>query len=440
MSKHLNIRAHAAKLLTNVVKGQQSLASLFPYQQAKLSEQDEALLQELCFGVCRWYPRLNAKAMQLLDKPLKTKDQDIHCLLILGLYQLEYTRIPSHAAISETVQACKQLKKASASGLINAILRRSQREQVMLEDKLSQQDDFQYAHPAWLLQRLKKAWPEHWQQICDANNQRAPMTLRINALRDERQNYLNKLEHATLKANTCQHSPQGITLAKPTAVERLPDFETGACSVQDEAAQLAAGLLQLAPKQHVLDACAAPGGKTCHILETEPALASVTALELDASRALKIHQNLQRLQLSAKVLEGDASQPESWWDKQPYDRILLDAPCSATGVIRRHPDIKLLRRDEDITALSGLQLQILSALWPLLKPHGILVYATCSVLPEENEQLIANFVEHQSDARIVPIEADWGIAQQFGRQLFPQPQGHDGFYYARIQKTNNIQA
>lgn len=435
MSKRLNLRAHAANLLTNVVKGQQSLATLFPYQQAQLSEQDEALLQELCFGVCRWYQRLNAKANLLLDKPLKVKDQDIHCLLLLGLYQLEYTRIPAHAAISETVQACKQLKKASASGLINAILRRSQREQKNLEDKLAQKDDFQYSHPTWLLQRFKKAWPNHWQHICEANNQRAPMTLRVNALKEERQSYLGVLKHNGLDTKACQHSPQGITLTKPTGVQQLPNFEKGACSVQDEAAQLAAGLLQLAPNQHVLDACAAPGGKTCHILETEPALSRVTALEIDASRAVKIHQNLQRLQLTASVVKGDASQPATWWDKQPYDRILLDAPCSATGVIRRHPDIKLLRHDKDIAALSRLQLQILSALWSLLKPHGILVYATCSVLPEENEQLIASFIEQQNDAHILSIEADWGVEQPLGRQLFPQPQGHDGFYYARIQKN-----
>lgn len=434
MSKRLNLRAHAAKILTSVVKGQQSLATLFPYQQAQLSEQDEALLQELCFGVCRWYQRLNAKASLLLDKPLKAKDQDIHCLLLLGLYQLEYTRIPAHAAISETVQACKQLKKASISGLINAILRRSQREQQQLEEKLAQQQSVLHSHPAWLLKRLQQAWPEQWQQICDANNQRGPMSLRVNARKGERQAYLDALQKSELQASACQHSPQGITLAKPAPVQRLPGFDKGSCSVQDEAAQLAAGLLQLAPGQHVLDACAAPGGKTCHILESEPQLASLTALEMDANRAERIYQNLQRLQLNAEVVVGDASQPKSWWNKQSYDRILLDAPCSATGVIRRHPDIKLLRRDEDIAALATLQLEILTALWSLLKPRGILLYATCSVLPDENEQLITRFLEQHSGADVIGIEADWGIEQKWGRQLFPQLQGHDGFYYARLQK------
>jgi len=434
VSKSLNLRAHATKLLTSVVKNNLSLSSLFPYQPANLSVQDEALLQELCFGVCRWYHRLNAQIDMLLDKPLRAKDTDVKILLLLGLYQLEFTRIPAHAAISETVQACKQLKKASASGLVNAILRRSQRETEAMLENLSKKTDFQYSHPYWLIKRLKNAWPDHWQDICAANNKRAPMTLRVNQARNNRADYLAEVKAANIAATPCQFSASGITLEKPAPVENLPGFNKGQSSVQDEAAQLAATLLQLAPGQHVLDACAAPGGKTCHLLETESELASLTALELDSERAKKIHQNLERLNLSAKVVEGDASQPQQWWDQQSYDRILLDAPCSATGVIRRHPDIKLLRRDEDIAALATLQLQILSALWPLLRPHGILVYATCSVLPEENEQLISRFIEQQSDAEILSIEADWGIQQPFGRQLFPQPQGHDGFYYARLQK------
>jgi len=434
VSKHLNLRAHATRLLTSVVKNQQSLASLLPYQPDSLSVQDQALLQELCFGVCRWYQRLNAQIDMLLDKPLKAKDTDVKILLLLGLYQLEFTRIPSHAAISETVQACKQLKKASASGLINAILRRSQREKEAMLDSLNKKTDYLYSHPYWLIKRLKQAWPEHWQDICAANNERAPMSLRVNAQRNSRDDYLQQLSDAGIKASACPYSDYGISLEKPANVETLPGFGDGLCSVQDEAAQLAATLLQLEPGQHVLDACAAPGGKTCHLLELEPQLVSLTALELDAERAKRIHQNLDRLQLNANVIEGDASQPNQWWDKQSYDRILLDAPCSATGVIRRHPDIKLLRRDEDIAALAELQLQILHALWSLLKPHGILLYATCSVLPDENEQVIAAFLEQQGDAEILPIEATWGFAGAAGRQLFPQPQGHDGFYYARIQK------
>lgn len=437
MSKSLNLRAHATKLLTSVVKHQQSLASLLPYQPDNLSVADQALLQELCFGVCRWYQRLSAQIDMLLDKPLKTKDTDVKILLLLGLYQLEFTRIPAHAAISETVQACKQLKKASASGLVNAILRRSQRDKETMLESLSKKTDYVYSHPYWLIKRLKQAWPENWQDICAANNERAPMTLRINAQRNSRADYLQQLTDANINATNSPYSEFGINLEKPANVETLPGFGEGLCSVQDEAAQLAATLLQLEPGQHVLDACAAPGGKTCHLRELEPQLASLTALEIDAERAKRIHQNLDRLQLKANVVEGDASQPEQWWDQQRYDRILLDAPCSATGVIRRHPDIKLLRRDEDIAALAELQLQILCALWPLLRAHGILLYATCSVLPDENEQVIAQFLAQHSDAQILPIEADWGIAGPAGRQLFPQPQGHDGFYYARIQKSGS---
>lgn len=434
MSKRLNLRAHAARLLTSVVKGQQSLASLLPHQPESLSAQDQALLQELCFGVCRWYQRLNAQIDQLLDKPLKSKDTDVKVLLLLGLYQLEYTRIPAHAAISETVQACKQLKKASASGLINAILRRSQREKESMQGQLNRQTDYLYSHPYWLIKRLKQAWPEQWESLCAANNERGPMTLRVNTRQNNRDDYLEQLKKADIRANACDFSPQGIQLETPVNVESLPDFDKGRCSVQDEAAQLAANLLMLEPGQHVLDACAAPGGKTCHLLELEPKLAHLTALELDAERAERIHQNLERLGLSASVIQGDASKPDEWWDQQPYDRILLDAPCSATGVIRRHPDIKLLRQDEDIATLAALQLQILHALWPLLKPRGILLYATCSVLPDENEQLINAFLEQQPEAEIVTIDANWGITGTAGRQLFPQSQGHDGFYYARIQK------
>jgi 16S rRNA (cytosine967-C5)-methyltransferase len=435
VSKQLNLRAHAAKLLIPVLKNQCSLASLFPYQGATLSGPDEALLQELCFGVCRWYQRLNSQLEALLDKPLKAKDIDVKILLLLGIYQLEHTRIPSHASISETVQACKQLRKASASGLINAILRRSQREKDTLASTLTKQTDFQYAHPYWLVKRLKHAWPEHWQSICAANNERAPMTLRVNQTVSNRADYLGKVNATDLSATACQFSPYGITLAKPTAVDNLPDFNIGHCSVQDEAAQLAATLLQLAPGQQVLDACAAPGGKTCHLLETEPQLNRLTALELDGERGKKIHQNLQRLNLCATVIQGDACLPQQWWDKQAYDRILVDAPCSATGVIRRHPDIKLLRHDEDIAVLAAQQFEMLNALWSLLKPRGILVYATCSVLPEENEQVIARFLAQQNDAVSLEIDADWGIKQTFGRQLFPQLQGHDGFYYARLQKS-----
>jgi len=304
-------------------------------------------------------------------------------------------------------------------------------------DSLNKKTDYLYSHPYWLIKRLKQAWPEHWQQVCAANNERAPMSLRVNAQRNSRDDYLQQLTAADISASNCPHSVYGIKLEKPANVETLPGFGDGLCSVQDEAAQLAATLLQLEPGQHVLDACAAPGGKTCHLRELEPQLASLTALELDAERATRIHQNLERLQLNAKVVEGDASQPEQWWDQQHYDRILLDAPCSATGVIRRHPDIKLLRHDEDIAALAELQLQILSALWPLLKPRGILLYATCSVLPDENEQVLEKFLSQHSDVEILPIDADWGLAGPAGRQLFPQPQGHDGFYYARIQKSPN---
>lgn len=433
----MNIRGVAAKVLAQVLQQQQSLAELLPYPDAKLSPQDDGLLQELCFGVCRWHFRLSAIADALLDRPLKGKDSDIQALLELGFYQLLFMRIPAHAAVSETVGATKTLGKPWARGLVNAILRRFQREQESLLSKLENNADYQYAHPKWLLTRLRQAWPEQWQSICHANNARAPMTLRVNQQRTDRATYLERLNTAGIQAKPGQWAGQGIQLETPCAVTHLPDFEKGAVSVQDEAAQLAVSLLDLSPGLRVLDACAAPGGKTCHILEQEPQLSEVVALELDNKRMARVKDNLARLHLTATLIEGDATMPDSWWNEQAFDRILLDAPCSATGVIRRHPDIKLLRRNADIDKLASQQLGMLQALWPTLKSGGLLVYATCSVLPDENEQVLADFLANTADAMHQPIACEWGVACAVGRHLLPQENSHDGFYYAMIRKQKN---
>lgn len=260
------------------------------------------------------------------------------------------------------------------------------------------------------------------------------MILRVNEKRTDRNTYLTQLNAANIQAEPCRWADQGILLHSPCAVTNLPDFENGAVSVQDEAAQLAAGLLELSPGLRVLDACAAPGGKTCHMLEQEPMLSEVVALELDAKRMTRIEDNLVRLDLAATLAEGDATSTESWWDGNSFDRILLDAPCSATGVVRRHPDIKLLRRNADIDKLASQQLSMLRALWPTLKSGGLLVYATCSVLPDENEQVVADFLANTADAMHQPIVCEWGVARTVGRHLLPQENGHDGFYYAIIRK------
>lgn len=422
----MSVRTLAARFLADVIRGDKSLAALPPYPQ--LSAQDRALLQELCFGVCRFYFRQDALLRDFLPKPLKAKDADVQALLHLGVYQLLYTRIPDHAAIGATVEAANGLKKPWAKGLINGVLRNLQRRLPEL-----QWQDLPN-HPDWLDNTLRKAWPEHWQAILAANDQRPPFTLRVNRAKTTRDAYLAELRQRDLAAEPCAFAPDGITLQQPCSVTDLPGFTEAAVSVQDEAAQLAAGLLQLAPGQRVLDACCAPGGKTCHTLECEHSLQEVVALDVEAARMTRVEENLRRLGLTATLKVADAADTAAWWDRQPFDRILLDAPCSATGVIRRHPDVKLLRRANDIAKLADLQGRLLEALWPTLKLGGLLVYATCSVLPRENEEQVAAFVAAHDDAEHLPIAADWGIGRPYGRQLLPRDGGHDGFYYALLRR------
>ncbi len=431
-----NVRVAAVKALLPVVKQQESLSGTLPFQQEQVAEKDRGLLQELCFGTLRWLTRLEGIRNQLVSKPFKAKDRDVDLLLLLGLYQLIYTRIPAHAAINETVAGAKLLKKDWAKGLLNGCLRRFQREEEELIAQLQRSDAARLAHPNWLLQQLQQDWPEQWPAAVDANNQHPPMILRVNHSQSRRDDYLAKLAEAEIAAVACDFAPDAIRLEKATDVTRLPGFDQGMISVQDEAAQLAADLLQLQPGQRVLDACAAPGGKTAHMLEREPSL-SVVAVDSEANRLKRVEENFQRLQLSAELHCSDITQLDNWWDGQQFDRILLDAPCSATGVIRRHPDIKWLRRKTDIPALAELQQSMLQLLWKTLKPGGILVYATCSVLAMENARNIETFLT-QSDARLIgPVDAPYGLDTSFGQQLLPQPEGHDGFFYAVLQKAEN---
>lgn len=428
----MNLRAQAARFLAEVLRGEKSLAALPPYTQ--LSPQDRALLQELCYGVCRFYHRHEMLLQQLLPKPLKAKDADIQALLHLGLYQLFCTRVPDHAAIGATVEAAQTLKKTWAKGLVNGVLRNAQRRRDEFIREMPENPQHHFSHPQWLIDELQQAWPDHWREILSANNQHPAFSLRVNRLLGGRDRYLYRLSSADIPAAATPYAPDGITLPQALAVSQLPGFAEGAVSVQDEAAQLAAGLLDLAPDQRVLDACCAPGGKTGHILEREPGLAEVLALDVEEARMVRVRENLARLGLTATLKVADAANPASWWDGRPFDRILLDAPCSATGVIRRHPDIKLLRRANDIDKLAALQQQLLCALWPSLKPGGLLLYATCSVLPRENEDQIARFVAATQDAEPQPLDVPWGLALRLGRQLLPRTGGHDGFYYALLRK------
>ncbi|MCI1007691.1 16S rRNA (cytosine(967)-C(5))-methyltransferase RsmB [Pseudomonas oryzihabitans] len=430
----MNPRLAATRALAAVLAGRASLGSSLPEQLAKVDPRDRALAQDLAFGTARWQPRLSLLAEKLMDKPFKAGDRDLEALLLIGLYQLFHTRIPAHAAIGETVGCVDKLKKSSAKGLLNAVLRRAQREYDSLLPALEHDPAARLAHPRWLQKALKARWPEHWEAIATANNLHPPLILRVNRRQDSRDAYLAELAAAGIEAVPCAFSADGIRLLQPQDVTALPGFAAGRLSVQDEAAQLAAELLELAPGQRVLDACAAPGGKTCHLLEREPGLAEVVALDADAGRLQRVEQNLARLGLTARTLAADGRAVADWWDGTPFQRILLDAPCSATGVIRRHPDIKLTRQASDIAPLVQLQGELLDALWPTLEVGGILVYATCSVLPEENSSNLAAFLARTPGARELDIPATWGLAQPHGRQLLPQPDGHDGFYYCKLIK------
>ncbi|WP_202369290.1 16S rRNA (cytosine(967)-C(5))-methyltransferase RsmB [Pseudomonas sp. MWU318] len=430
----MNPRLAAAKALAAVLSGKASLNSSLPTQLDKVEDRDRGFTQDLAFGTARWQPRLSALAEKLLQKPFKAADADVEALLLVGLYQLLYTRVPPHAAIGETVGCADKLKKPWAKGLLNAVLRNAQRESETIFAELERDPVVRTAHPRWLQKSLKAFWPEQWEAICAANNAHPPMILRVNRRHHGRDAYLGLLSDAGIVATPCVYSRDGIVLEAAADVRSLPGFAEGWISVQDEAAQLAADLLDLAPGQRVLDACCAPGGKTCHILEAEPALAGVVAVDLEAKRLVRVKENLERLGLSAELIAADGRDTAAWWDGKPFQRILLDAPCSATGVIRRHPDIKLTRQPDDIVALAQLQGELLDALWKTLEVGGILLYATCSTLPTENTEVIAAFLERTPGARELDLATTAGIKQPHGRQLLAQQGGHDGFYYAKLIK------
>lgn len=390
------------------------------------------LTKEICFGVCRHYYRLQALADSLVDK--RPKALEVWVALLVGLYQLHFMQKPDYAVVKETVALLDQLKKSWAKGLVNAVLRTFCREQVVILTRLENNEAFVYGHPDWFIQRIKADWPKDWETILKANDCHPPMSLRVNRRQTQRDHYLARLEQAGIKARPHTHSTDGLTLETPCDVHELPGFALGDVSVQDESAQLAIPLLALAPGQKILDACCAPGGKTCHILEAEPKLAECVALDVDERRLQRVAENLSRLHLVAKLLQGDGLKPESWWDGQLFDRILLDAPCSATGVIRRHPDIKLLRTEAEINKVAELQFALLQRLWPLLVQGGLLVYATCSVMSQENEQQIARFVAGQSDCQFVAEDKPWGRATGHGWQIFPDEANGDGFFYSVLRK------
>ena len=427
----MNTRLIAAKVLTSVIRDGQSLtAALNNTLGVVESDKDRAFIQALCYGVCRNFHRLDYILSQMLDKPLK--DLDVKALALIGLYQLKFMRVKSHAAVSETVLAAR--KKPWAKAFINALLRTYLRGQEGFEQKADNVKSALVSHPDWLIQQIEQDWPMQAQQIFEQNNEQPPMALRVNLANISQDQYLQKLRDQGIEAEAVSFCRSAILLNKPAVVDILPGFNEGWVSVQDTAAQLAAELLDVQIGHRVLDVCAAPGGKAAHILEHQPKVRELVAVDIDKLRLQRVNDNLQRLKLSAKLIVGDASKPEDWWDGQLFDRILLDVPCSALGVIRRHPDIKLLRRAEDINTLQVLQQRIMTAVWPLLAPGGIMLYATCSILKQENERQIEIFLATNANAIEVPINADWGLVRRYGRQILTGESVMDGFYYALIRK------
>ncbi|MFO1371123.1 MAG: 16S rRNA (cytosine(967)-C(5))-methyltransferase RsmB [Candidatus Competibacteraceae bacterium] len=430
----MSIRTSAAQVLSQVLGEGQSLATALPPALERTDPRDQGLLQELCYGVCRWQPQLQILLDHLLVRPLAPGECTVRALLLMGLYQIQRLRMPDYAAVAETVAAARPLRKPWAVGLINAVLRSYLRRRAELTALLEQDVVARTAHPGWLLARLQQDWPEHWPAIVVANNTRPPFTLRVSPRHLDRETYRQRLAAVGIAAEPVTEVATALTLAEARDPETLPGFAEGLVSVQDAAAQLAAPLLAMQSGLRVLDACAAPGGKTGHVLECAPDV-DLTALDQDPARLERVRENLNRLDLTARLIAGAAQQSPDWWDGMAYDRILVDAPCSATGVIRRHPDIKLLRRERDIAALAAQQQAILAGLWPLLRLGGRLLYVTCSVLRQENDQLIAAFFAAHPDAREQVIAAEWGHKLPHGRQILPGEASMDGFYYACLVKV-----
>lgn len=429
-----NVRAVAASILSKLLSGNGSLSS---HLRNFSDHQEQSLLQELCFGSSRWFHKLDFLLNKLLEKPLKQKDQDLRCLLVVGLYQLHELSIPQHAVLNETVGASVELKKPWAKGLINGVLRNFLRKESELVKALKQApSNVQNSFPDWLNSKITTAWPETSSEILANSNLRPPMILRINRTKTSRDEYLALLEQNNLAAKAGALASTAVYLSAPSPVNEIPGFNAGLVSIQDEASQLATEQLALEPGLRVLDACAAPGGKTCHIAESEHLLTNLTAVEMHPQRSSRILENLSRLSLDCEVKCADICELDKWWDGQPFERILVDAPCSATGVIRRHPDIKLLRTPAEVQRLVKLQQEILYKLWTCLAPNGLLLYTTCSVLPEENSELIQQFLESTDNAKFEGITADWGVECRYGRQLLTgASDAPDGFFYSLLRKT-----
>jgi 16S rRNA (cytosine967-C5)-methyltransferase len=429
-------RLAALELLASVLDSGSNLADA-ESETGQPDARDRAFARHLAYGVLRWLSALEWLADQLLRKPLRRKDRDVHRLILLGLFQLWKGDAAAHAAIHESAENARKLGKPWAVSVINAVLRRFQREQADWIASLDETEE-RFAHPVWLLQALKTDWPEDWRQIVAANNKPGPLWLRLNRRFDTTET-VKILAQGGFTMERHAVAQEALKISPAVPVTSLPGFGQGRISVQDPAAQLAAELLLLEDHHRVLDACAAPGGKTCHILETAPGV-TLTALDQNPARLERVGENMDRLGFrrgsNINLVAANAAEPDLWWDGGLYDRILLDAPCTASGVIRRHPEIKWLRNPGQVGQAAKLQALLLRQLWPLLKTGGILLYATCSVLRVENSRQIERFIELHSDAELLEINAGWGRKLEYGRQVLPGEQEMDGFFYASLRKNS----
>ena len=422
------VRVAAVQALAAVLDGE-DLDAAVAAARAQAGEAAGPLLQALVYGVLRHYRELQARRTALLSAPGRLASRPPALVMALALYELAELATPAHAVVHEAVEAVRALGAGWASGLVNAVLRRAQREGLRPLGA-----DAREEYPPWLQRRIAAEWGDQAPALFAAGLERAPLSLRVNRLRMPRDDYLARLASESVPARPGQHAPDSVILETPRPVAALPGFAEGTVSVQDEAAQLAAELLDPRPGERILDACAAPGGKTCHIAERCPEAAALVAVDRDPGRLARVRANLERLGLAAETLCGDAGEPHAWWDGQAFARILLDAPCTATGVMRRHPDIRIARRAGDAERAARRQARLLGALWPLLDRGGRLVYATCSILEMENDAVVERFAAATADARVTRIAAAWGRATRCGRRIRTGEAGMDGFYYAVIIK------
>ncbi|MGY8814110.1 MAG: 16S rRNA (cytosine(967)-C(5))-methyltransferase RsmB [Gammaproteobacteria bacterium] len=431
----MTAREMSALVLSDILRHRTQLDKVLDkHLKFNSDKREQRLTHELCYGVMRWYHQLIFISNSLLNKKIREKDSDIIGLILLGLYQLKFMRIPDHAAISATVETANLLGKPWAKVLINAVLRKFQREQNAIEQQINDTPSALYSHPAWIIDKVQDRWPEFWPSMLSANNTYPPQHLRLNLQRHTREDYIKTLATKRIDYSVSNMVDSGIVLINPLAVEDIPGFLEGYISIQDFGAQLAAPLLKCQTGHRVLDVCAAPGGKSTHILELYPDIQELVSVDISANRLLLLQNSLDRLKLNSVIINADVSRSTDWWDGKHFDRILLDAPCTATGVIRRHPDIKYSRTVDQISKLTKLQHTLLFNVWTLLKPGGILVYCVCSLFKEESDEQIADFLSEHKNAMSLTIDTNWGVLSQYGRQTIPGHDESDGFYYSLLVK------